>query len=123
MNWWLSAMKKYVDFSGRARRKEYWMFALFNFFFGILAVILDNVLGTANEDIGYGIFYGLYALAVFLPGLAVLVRRLHDVGKSGWFMFISLIPIIGGIWLLVLMVTDGQPGENQYGPNPKDVPA
>ena len=123
MNWWLSAMKKYVDFSGRARRKEYWMFALFNFFFAILAIILDNVLGTAVENVGYGIFYGIFALAVFLPALAVLVRRLHDVGKSGWFMLISLIPLIGGIWLFILMVTDGQPGENQYGPNPKSIPA
>ena len=119
MNWWLAAMKKYVDFSGRARRKEYWMFALFNFIFAIVAIILDNIFGTAIENVGYGIFYSLFALAVFLPSLAVLVRRLHDVGKSGWFILIGLIPIIGGIWLLILMVTDGQPGENKYGANPK----
>ena len=123
MNWWLAAMKKYVDFSGRARRKEYWMFALFNFIFAIVAIILDNIFGTAIENVGYGIFYSLFALAVFLPSLAVLVRRLHDVGKSGWFMLISLIPIIGGIWLLILMVTDGQPGENKYGANTKTLQA
>ena len=119
MNWWLTAMKKYVDFSGRARRTEYWMFALFNVIFAIVALVLDNLLGTASEELGYGLFYGLFSLAIMLPGLAVTVRRLHDVGKSGWWIFISLIPLIGGIWLLVLTVTDSQPGANEYGPNPK----
>jgi uncharacterized membrane protein YhaH (DUF805 family) len=119
MNWYLAVMKKYVDFSGRARRKEYWMFVLFNMIFAFVAVLLDNLLGTANERTGYGIIYGLYALAVVLPSLAVLTRRLHDLGKSGWWFFIALIPLIGGIWLLVLLATDGQPDTNQYGPNPK----
>lgn len=119
MNWWLTAMKKYVDFSGRARRKEYWMFVLFNIIFSIVAIILDNLLGTANEDLGYGLIYGLFGLAILLPTLAVTVRRLHDIGKSGWWILISLIPIIGGIWLFILTVTDSQPGDNQYGPNPK----
>jgi uncharacterized membrane protein YhaH (DUF805 family) len=119
MSWYLTVLKKYAVFSGRARRKEYWMFALFNAIFAIVAVILDNVLGTASHDTGYGIIYGLYILAVLLPTFAVLVRRLHDIGKSGWWFFISLIPLIGSIWLLVLLVTDSQLGENQYGPNPK----
>lgn len=121
MKWWLTCMKKYVVFSGRARRKEYWMFVLFNVIFAIVAMILDNVLGIAIEGVGYGPLYGLYLLAMIIPSLAVAVRRLHDVGKSGWMILISLIPIIGAIWLLVLMVTDGNPGENQYGPNPKEV--
>jgi len=121
MNWYLQVLKKYAEFSGRARRKEYWMFTLFNIIFLIIAIILDNILGTAIEDSGYGLFYFLYVLAVLIPGLAVSVRRLHDVGKSGWMILISLIPIIGAIWLLVLMVTDSNPGENQYGPNPKEV--
>jgi len=120
MNWYLTVLKKYAVFSGRARRKEYWMFFLFNMIFLILAAILDNVFGTAIEGIGYGLFYILYGLAVLIPGLAVSVRRLHDVGKSGWMLFIALIPIIGAIWLLVLMVTDSNPGENKYGPNPKE---
>lgn len=120
MNWYLKVLKNYAVFSGRARRKEYWMFTLFNIIFLIVALILDNILGTAIEDVGYGLFYFLYALAVLIPYLAVSVRRLHDVGKSGWMILISLIPIIGGIWLLVLMVTDSNPGENQYGPNPKE---
>lgn len=123
MNWYLAVLKNYAGFGGRARRKEYWMFTLFNLIFLIAATILDNVLGIAFEGIGYGPLYCLYALAVFIPGLAVAVRRLHDVGKSGWMMFIALIPLIGGIWLLVLMVSDSKPGENEYGANPKEIMA
>jgi uncharacterized membrane protein YhaH (DUF805 family) len=123
MNWYLKVLKQYADFSGRARRKEYWMFALFNSIFTIIAMILDNVLGLTAGELPYGVFYFLYSLAVLIPGLAVAVRRLHDVGKSGWMILISLIPIIGAIWLLVLMVTDSNPGENQYGLNPKEVTA
>ncbi|WP_445713055.1 DUF805 domain-containing protein [Flavobacterium sp.] len=121
MNWYLKVLKQYADFSGRARRKEYWMFVLFNMIFAIVAMILDNVLGIAMEGIGYGPLYGLYVLAMLIPGLAVAVRRLHDVGKSGWMILITLIPLIGAIWLLVLMVTDSNPGENQYGQNPKEA--
>ena len=121
MNWYLKVLKQYADFNGRARRKEYWMFFLFNMIFAFVAAILDNVIGTASPELGDGILYGLYALALFIPGLAVGVRRLHDVGKSGWMMFIALIPLIGAIWLIVLMVTDSNPGENQYGENPKEI--
>ena len=121
MNWYLKVLKQYADFSGRARRKEYWMFFLFNMIFAFLAAIIDNVVGTASPELGYGVFYGIYALAMFIPGLAVGVRRLHDVGKSGWMLLIALVPLVGAIWLLVLMVTDSNPGENQYGQNPKEV--
>ena len=121
MKWYLKVLKQYADFNGRARRKEYWMFVLFNMIFGIAAIILDNVLGIAVEGVGYGLLYGLYTLVVFIPGLAVVVRRLHDVEKSGWMFFIILIPLIGVIWLLVLMLTDSNPGENKYGPNPKEA--
>lgn len=121
MNWYLKVLKQYADFSGRARRKEYWMFVLFNMIFAIVAMILDNILGIAMEGIGYGPLYGLYVLAMLIPGLAVAVRRLHDVGKSGWMILITLIPLIGSIWLLVLLVTDSNPGENQYGKNPKEA--
>lgn len=121
MKWYLQVVRKYAVFQGRARRKEYWMFILFNLIFGLIAVILDNILGITIEDIGYGPIYLIYMLAVVIPSLAVMVRRLHDLGKSGWWVFISLVPLIGSIWLLVLMATDGQPGENQYGPNPKEV--
>lgn len=121
MNWYLKVLKQYADFSGRARRKEYWMFVLFNMIFAFIAMIIDNVVGTASPELGYGVFYVLYALAVFIPGLAVSVRRLHDVGKSGWMFFIVLIPLIGGIWLLVLMVTDSKQGTNKWGENPKEI--
>jgi uncharacterized membrane protein YhaH (DUF805 family) len=123
MNWYLKVLKQYADFSGRARRKEYWMFVLFDMIFAIVAMILDNVLGIAIEGIGYGPLYGLYVLAMLIPGLAVAVRRLHDVGKSGWMFFIVLIPLIGAIWLLVLMVTDSQQGTNKWGQNPKEMTA
>jgi uncharacterized membrane protein YhaH (DUF805 family) len=121
MNWYLKVLKQYADFSGRARRTEYWMFFLFNMIFAFLAAIIDNVLGTASSELGYGIFYGIYALAMFIPGLAVAVRRLHDVGKSGWMLLIAFIPLIGAIWLLVLLLTDSQEGTNNWGENPKET--
>ncbi|MES2780390.1 MAG: DUF805 domain-containing protein [Bacteroidota bacterium] len=121
MKWYLQVLKKYADFNGRARRKEYWMFALFNFIFIIVAMILDNVFGTTIGMVPYGLFYIVYALAVLIPCIAVAVRRLHDVGKSGWMFLIALIPIVGGIWLLVLFCTDGVAGPNEYGANPKEI--
>jgi uncharacterized membrane protein YhaH (DUF805 family) len=121
MKWYLKVLKNYAQFNGRARRTEYWMFALINLLFFGVAIIIDNVAGTVIEGMFYGLFYILYALVVFIPGLAVAVRRLHDVGKSGWMLLISFIPLIGAIWLLVLMLTEGKPGENEYGPNPKEV--
>jgi len=121
MNWYLKVLKQYADFGGRARRKEYWMFALFNVIFLIVAIILDNVFGLTVGELPYGAFYFLYAIAVFIPGLAVSVRRLHDVGKSGWMILLMLIPLIGAIWIFVLTVIDSNPGENKYGPNPKEV--
>ena len=99
---------------------EYWMFTLINAIVALIAVTIDNVLGLANEDFLIGPIYMLYVLAMLLPSLAVSVRRLHDIGKSGWMVLISLIPIIGSIWLLILFVTDGQVGENEYGLNPKE---
>lgn len=121
MNWYLKVLKEYANFNGRARRKEYWMFTLFNIIFGGIAMILDSVFGIAIEGVGYGPLYGVYVLVLFIPGLAVAVRRLHDIGKSGWMLLIALIPVIGAIWILVLMVTDSNPGENLYGVNPKEV--
>ena len=124
MNWYLKVLNQYADFSGRARRKEYWMFVLFNIIFAFIAMALDNVLGIsfniAGQNVGYGWIYTIYGLAVFIPGLAVAVRRLHDVGKSGWMMFIALIPLIGAIWLIVLEATKGDVGANEYGQDPKE---
>ena len=121
MNWYLKVLKQYADFKGRARRSEYWMFTLFNVIFGVVAIILDNVLGIAFPFVGYGPLYLLYILSMFIPGLAVLVRRLHDIGKSGFMFFIVLIPIVGVIWMFILLVTDSQSGANKWGANPKEV--
>ncbi len=123
MNYYIKAIKNYAVFTGRARRKEYWMFVLFNIIFAIAAMILDNVLGLAWGMAGYGPLYLLYLLFALVPGIAVGARRLHDVGKSGWMMLVGLIPLVGGIWLLVLFCTDSQPGPNNYGPNPKEMGA
>ena len=119
MNWYLKVLRQYADFNGRARRKEYWMFFLFNIIFAVAAMVMDNILGIASQ-FGYGPLYGIYVLTLFIPGLAVGVRRLHDVGKSGWMILISFIPIVGAIWLLVLLVMDSTPGENRFGSYPKE---
>ena len=121
MNYFLSALRNYATFSGRARRSEYWFFALFQFLCLLVAIVIDNIAGTTIEPLFYGAFYFIVALGLFIPGLAVTVRRLHDVGKSGWFYLIILLPIVGAIWLLVLMFIEGKPGENEYGINPKEV--
>ena len=121
MDWYIKVLKKYAVFSGRARRQEYWMFVLFNFIFSLVASLIDLGIGVLTFAVfGFGILSILYAVAVFVPGLAVAVRRLHDVGKSGWYLLIILIPIAGPIWFLVLTVMDSQPGDNKYGPNPKE---
>jgi uncharacterized membrane protein YhaH (DUF805 family) len=119
MRWYLAVLKNYVGFKGRARRKEYWMFFLFNVIFAIVAVVLDNILSITVQGLGYGPIYIVYVLAVLLPALAVSVRRLHDIGKGGGFIFINLIPLVGAIWYLVLMCTKGDVGANQYGDDPK----
>jgi uncharacterized membrane protein YhaH (DUF805 family) len=113
MNWYLDVLKKYAVFNGRARRKEYWMFFLFNI---IIAVVLGVVEGIVG---GPGVLGALYGLAVLLPGIGVSIRRLHDTDRSGWWLLIGLVPLIGAIVLLVFFVQDSQAAENQYGPNPK----
>ncbi|MEM9649708.1 MAG: DUF805 domain-containing protein [Bacteroidota bacterium] len=118
MKWYLKALKQFANFNGRARRKEYWMFILFNMIFGVAAMVLDNIIGLSGET-PIGPIYGLYTLGMILPNLAVIVRRLHDIGKKWTWIFVGLIPVIGGIWLLLLLVKDSEPGENQFGPNPK----
>ncbi len=119
MSWYLAVLKNYAGFDGRARRKEYWMFALVNF---VVAVAL-SLIAQATNSTAVTIIYYVYALAVLVPGIAVLVRRLHDIGKSGAWVWIALIPIVGGIWLIVLAATAGNPGANQYGADPKAVTA
>jgi uncharacterized membrane protein YhaH (DUF805 family) len=121
MNWYAQALRKYAVFEGRARRKEYWFFVLFNVLALVALGVLDVVLGTYSEETEVGLFSGLYALAVLIPSLAVTIRRLHDTNRSGWWVLIHLIPIIGAIVILVFTVLDSQPGANRFGPNPKGV--
>ncbi len=108
---------KYADFDGRARRSEYWFFQLFNL---IAIFALAMLAAMFRSDYGFIIVF-IYILGIIVPYFAVITRRLHDVGKSGWFYFVSFIPVIGPIWMLVLYCTDSEPGENIYGPNPKGI--
>ena len=111
MNWYLGVLKKYADFNGRARRKEFWMFFLFNLIAAIILGVIDSMIGIPVLGL-------IYSLGVLLPSLAVGARRLHDTGKSGWWLLLGLIPLVGLI-LIIFWVMDSNPGDNQYGPNPK----
>ena len=121
MKWYLKVLNKYSDFNGRASKSEFWIFNFYNFIFIILSIILDNLFEITIDDLGFGPIYILYILTLFTPNLAVNVRRLHDVGKSGWLILISLIPIVGTIWLIIQLITDGELGENEYGVNPEKI--
>ena len=134
---------RYAQFNGRATRSEFWYFVLFNIIGTILLNIIDGILGTnytyeiassvmpggteitaaaATQSIGY--LSSLYGLILLIPGIAVAIRRLHDIGKSGWWILLGMIPIVNFIGIFVLIyfyVLDSQPGENIYGPNPKGV--
>ncbi|MET7654504.1 MULTISPECIES: DUF805 domain-containing protein [unclassified Streptomyces] len=116
MHWYLDVLKKYAVFGGRARRQEYWMFTLFSVIISIVLAIIDAVIGSSILGI-------VYSLAVLLPSLGVAVRRLHDTSRSGWWIFIALIPLVGAIVLLVFLASEGKQEPNQYGPNPKLAPA
>ncbi len=118
MKYYLNAFKKFAQFTSRSNRPEYWYFVLFNVIFAIAAMTLDNMLGFNFPNTPYGIIYTAYALVTFIPGLSTTVRRLHDVNKSGWYILIVLIPLIGSIWLLVLLAKKGTVGENKYGADP-----
>ena len=131
MSWYLKVVRdNYANFSGRAQRAEFWWFVLVNLIILILAMIADNLSGLAFEyvdpftgvavSMGYGWIYTIYALATFLPALAVSVRRLHDTDRSGWLLLLNLVPCVG-IILLVWYCGDSTPGDNQYGPNPKGI--
>jgi uncharacterized membrane protein YhaH (DUF805 family) len=120
MNWYLAVLKKYAVFAGRARRKEFWLFVLFNTLIAVVLAMIDMVTGTFDEDVGLGLLSGLYALAVVVPSIAVTVRRLHDTDRSGWWYLLVFLPVIGGLVILVFMCLDGTPGSNRFGPNPKD---
>lgn len=111
MNWYLEVLKKYAVFSGRARRKEYWMFFLFNLIIGLVLGLIEGI-ADINPTSDESILANIYQLAILIPSIAVGVRRMHDVGKSGWFL---LIPIYN----LIIACSDGEKGENEYGADPK----
>ena len=117
MNYYLEAWKKYAVFSGRAQRAEYWTFCLVNMVIIFMIFAIDEAINAVPIKIAGGIFL----LAMFLPIIAVSVRRLHDTGRSGWWLFIKLIPLVGSIVILVFTLLDSQPGDNKYGKNPKVV--
>ena len=133
MNDYLNVIRNnYANFSGRARRREYWMFTLVNTIISVVLYLLVALFALpsmlANRDTGFTpveilflVIYILYSLAVLVPGIAVSIRRLHDAGYSGWMYLIVLVPLIGSIALLVLMIQDSKPGDNKWGPNPKGL--
>lgn len=131
MNYMLAPLKRYADFSGRARRKEFWSYFLFLWVMLFVLMYLDSALGLGGTATGYaeggsvgfnmsgGLLTLVLALATLVPSLAVSVRRLHDIGKSGWMLLIGLIPLLGALYLLFLYVQPGAAGPNRYGPDPK----
>lgn len=121
MSWYTGVLKRYADFNGRARRKEYWMFQLFNMLAMLVMYIPSILIAVALDAPAFAtVLPGLYLLAVILPTIAVTVRRFHDQDKSGWWFLLALIPSVGSIILIVFMCLEGTPGPNRYGPNPKD---
>jgi uncharacterized membrane protein YhaH (DUF805 family) len=118
MKWYLHAFKKISDFYGRSSRTEYWMFVIFNTTFAIATYTLDLIFNLTIESLGFGPFYIVYSLIALIPGLALSVRRLHDTGRKGSFIFIALLPILGAIWLLILFLMKGDDEENDYGEKP-----
>jgi uncharacterized membrane protein YhaH (DUF805 family) len=120
MSWFMTALRDYAVFSGRSRRSEYWYFGLFYLIFYAVFAVLDGITGTFDVRSGIGLFTGILTLGLLLPSLAVTVRRLHDTGRSGWWLLIGIIPLIGEIVLIVWLAQDGEPGGNRFGPNPKE---
>ncbi|KRW50928.1 hypothetical protein AO724_09470 [Aeromonas allosaccharophila] len=118
MNWYISVLKQYAVFSGRARRTEYWMFVLCNVIVMLLLAMVDKLIGGDKELIS-----SIYSLAVLLPSLAVAARRLHDTDRSAWWLLLGLIPIIGTLVLIYFMVCNGQQGPNRFGDDPKAAPS
>ena len=119
MNWYLQAIRKYTVFSGRSRRSEYWYFVLFNTLIIVALTVVDVATGMYSIEGDVGLLSGIYSLAVFIPSFAVTVRRLHDTDRSGWWVLLAVVPIVGVIVLIVFFATDGTPGANRFGENPK----
>jgi uncharacterized membrane protein YhaH (DUF805 family) len=121
MHWYFDGLKQYAVFSGRARRKEYWFYQLFNTLFVVALVVVDAMTGTMRGKAGLGLLSGLFVLATLLPSLGMLVRRLHDTNRSGWWILIGFVPLVGPLIMLVFTLQDSEVSANQHGPNPKAV--
>ena len=120
MNWYLDVFYEYAIFKGRAGRKDFWMFYLINTVFMAIALFIDKVSGLGSREYYAGPVFIVYTLLVITPLITVCVRRLHDTGKSGLMIFVKLIPVIGSIWLLVLLCQKGDKGTNAYGVDPTE---
>ncbi len=119
MDFYLDAWRNFANFSGRATRQQYWMFILINLIIAFILGFIDSVFGTYSEEAGIGLLGGIYTLAVLVPSIAILIRRLHDTSRSGWWLLLFLIPIIGPLALLVFAILDSTAEENQWGPSIK----
>jgi uncharacterized membrane protein YhaH (DUF805 family) len=117
IDWAMRPLKKYADFSGRAPRAEYWWFYLLTVVAYIVAMILDSIVGAGGAG-GFGLLSIVVMLGLLLPSLAAGVRRLHDTDRSGWWLLIALVPLVGAIVLLVFWVLEGTRGDNRFGPDP-----
>ena len=120
MQWYLMAFRKYAQIAGRSRRAEYWMFVLVNALVSIGLLFATGSFRDEPSALGSIVYLG-YTLATIVPGFTVTVRRLHDTGRSGWWFLIGLVPLVGAIVLLVFLVQDGQPDDNEFGANPKSA--
>lgn len=124
MNWYFKALGKYTTFAGRARRKEYWIFGLINAaILFVLEMVMMSAIRAGHSPLISGTVLLIFALLILLPSISVMVRRLHDTDRSGWWYWIALVPVVGGIVLFVFTVLDSTPGNNQYGPSPKGMTA
>lgn len=119
MNWYFTVLKKYLVFSGRARRKEFWYFQLISLFFILLLTFIESAITAKVFDPESAMAVKVYCVGMFLPAIGVTVRRLHDTGRSGWWSLIGIIPIVGLLVLAIFLLLDSQAGKNSYGPNPK----
>lgn len=122
MKWFLKCLSRYFDFSGRSRRKEYWMFVLFSLIFLVVPAMIDTAIGHLPLGKYFGFLSGIYAILMLIPGIAVTVRRLHDIGMSGWSFWVVLLPALGEFFLLIWLCKPGENDDNLYGPDPKDEP-
>lgn len=122
MDWFLLAYRRYAVFQGRARRTEYWMFFLMYLVVFLFLAAMDGLLGRWDEKAGIGLLSGLFALGSLLPGLGLAVRRLHDTDRSGWWVLVGCIPLVGFLVLMYFAARRGTPGDNRFGPDPLAAP-